>query len=88
MVKVYYTFGERISRAACDGDWDEVAGLHENGDGNVCCREFETAAEANAYCMGVADGNGWADAYYLTDDEVENVVKLIGKENIKEPSEL
>lgn len=88
MNRVYIGFGEDITRALADEDYDEVVNLMNDLGNQLTYRDFETEAEAKAYIQGVSDMDGWLGCWFLEDRDIEKLSKMIDLDKLDPPVEV
>ena len=87
--KVYQAivaFGSGAANRAADNDWEELIEYCKS-DGSLGVRKFKTAAECNAYIMGMNDSLGWENVYVLDSKEVKALSKHIDLSKLSAPTD-
>lgn len=86
--KAIVAFGCGAAHRAADNDWEELADYYHNQDSQALgIRKFKTAAERNAYIMGMNDALGWEDVYVLDSKEVRSLSKHLDLSKLSAPTE-
>lgn len=86
--KALVAFGCSAVHRAADNDWEELADYYHNQDSQALgIRKFKTAAERNAYIMGMNDALGWEDVYVLDSKEVRSLSKHLDISELIAPPE-
>ncbi len=86
-VKAIVAFGITPSHRASDNDWKELADYYNQDGSALGIRKFKTAAERNAYIMGMNDSLGWEDVYVLDSKEIKALSKHIDLSKLSAPTE-
>ena len=77
MNRVYVGFGEDMSKALADQEYEEVVKLINEPGNQLTYRDFETEAEANAYIQGINDMDGWLGCWILEDWDIDELSEMI-----------
>ena len=81
-------FGSTPTNHAAYNDWAELADYYNNQDGQALgIRKFKTAAERNAYIIGMNDALGWEDVYVLDSKEERSLSKHLDLSKLIAPPE-
>ena len=86
-VKAIVAFGSTASSHAAYNDWEELADYFNQDGQALGIRKFKTAAERNAYIMGMNDSLGWEDVYVLVSKEIKALSKHIDLSKLSAPTE-
>ena len=88
MNRVYVGFGEDISRALADQEYEEVVKLTNELGNQLTYRDFETEAEAKAYIQGINDMDGWLSCWILEDWDIDELSEMIDLNKLDPPSQI
>lgn len=80
-------FGSTPTNYAAYNDWEELADYYNQDGQALGIRKFKTAAERNAYIMGMNDSLGWEDVYVLDSKEVRSLSKHLDLSKLSAPTE-
>ena len=86
-IKAIVAFGCSAAHRAADNDWAELADYYNQDGQALGIRKFKTAAERNAYIMGMNDSLGWEDVYVLDSREVRSLSKHLDLSKLSAPTE-
>lgn len=88
MNRVYIGFGEDMSRALADQEYEEVVKLTNELGNQLTYRDFETEAEAKAYIQGINDMYGWLDFWILEDLDIDKLSEMIDLNKLDPPAQI